>query len=410
MNQEEPEISKKLSFHEKILVLSLVGIITYWLFYLAAEGIIISGVTIWYTDFIYAFLFVLVLKRLALGCSAKIHFKGSFWLYLFMTLIFMTAAISTVLYGVKIIGAMRAYVPLVLTVYTILFLRKENVSLLIDRVTKYTVPIILIAFLVLEPKAYWNPAYPSTEMRHAYQVLNASSVLFIAVLFIYFIIYNRSRPSKKTVGRVLVFLFLLVIISQQHRSVWMFSGAALLIYGLKSSAVTVHSIGKLALLLLVVFLLGALYSQIEPGVFSSFSRSLSESFQGIVDPGADETSNWRLLYLQAAMSGIGDHLIFGSGFSEDTAVYLGKMVFVNSPHSSYLALLMNYGLVGLVIFLMYVMNVIIKLNKSIKANWNNLSQRSYYLFVECCIVGFLAFGLAYSLDPIMFLVFGLAEL
>ena len=410
MELPKPETPGKLDFYEKTFLIALLGVIIYILFYLDAEGIVVSGVTIWYTDIIYLFLFVLILRQLFSKSRSRVHFKRSFSLYLFVALIFVTAAVNVVLYGLQIIGLMRAYVPIVLTIYTILFLRKEKAPLMFEKLTKYTVPIILIALFVLDPKASWGPPHATTELRQEYQILNSSSVLFIAVLFIYFVAYNRLRTDKKTISYFLVVFLLFIIIFQQHRSVWMFTFAALLTYGVKSSAITARSLGKLTLPLVLILIFATIYSQMSPGALSSISESLSQSFQGILTPEADETSNWRLLYLQSAMSGIGEHLIFGVGFKETMEIYIGNQISLTSPHSFYLALLMYYGLMGLTIFLIYIVDVIMKLNRSIKANWNDASQRSYYLFVQCCIVGFLAFGLAYGFDPIMFLIFGLAEL
>ncbi len=378
----------------------------YILFYLYAQGFSVGGITVWYTDVIYVLLAVVYFNFTTKGGRVKTFGSMTIFLRLFVILIAFTTIISVILYGITIIGKMRLYLPILLTIYSASLLDIERSIKFFKTTIKMAVPAIAIALIILKPKIVWA----SGELRFQYQILNASSVFVICILTLFVIIFREIVYKKKISIWGIILYFIGIIIIQQHRSTWLFLFVSLTTYIIISNHFKHLKINRIFFQLGVVILIALPIILLYKSDFNPLGVSLEKSLAFISNPEGDPTAEWRILYFQDAIERISNNLILGEGFKSNKIIYINDTATEASPHNMYLALLINYGLIGFLIFTFYMVSSIRKLYQKILHNKDDIIKYSYYTFLISCFIGMIFYGLVYSFEPIMFLIFGLAEL
>ena len=91
-------------------------------------------------------------------------------------------------------------------------------------------------------------------------------------------------------------------------------------------------------------------------VTPNFGSSLKKSFGGITNPRSDDTASWRMEGWKEQLGGIAQNkeLLLGEGVGGYYSWYFKGNEVTVSPHNAYVLLLLKFGLVGLIIYGLFV--------------------------------------------------------
>lgn len=142
-----------------------------------------------------------------------------------------------------------------------------------------------------------------------------------------------------------------ILVSDGHRSVWIFVGASLLFLIARKEVgwKTVAAGGALLVTAYGILALGF------PSVIRHFLDFLGERLLAFLSPEQDPTARWRLALWYSALETIARSPFLGEGFGGYWAfVTPGLGVVTQSPHNLYIQALVKIGLIGLFIYLVLI--------------------------------------------------------
>lgn len=302
---------------------------------------------------------------------------------------------------VSALGEFRTYFHHILILpYVVVFARSREVQWRVfGGAVAFALALIVVGFVrgglthgfLFAPYQKWLASSPS-----------------LAVVYGAFALYLMRRYQRWSYGTTMYGGLLLMIIALTiiagHRSVWMASAAgigALMLLGHVPVGKMVKLAGGMAGSIL---LLDLLYSGIDLLAF------LQDRLAAFVAVQQDSTANWRLEIWSDAWRQSQDHLWMGKGLGNYFHLVDARGHSVSaSLHNQYLQILYQVGLVGLVLYLAFALQITRRLVQGYR--W--APERDTALFTGVAIVVMTAgsvFYLAYGFDHVtwVFVALGLA--
>jgi len=267
--------------------------------------------------------------------------------------------------------------------------------------------VIIIALFI---KIALNPAAVSLSAFTSHQrLVFAPSVLLLILPALYF--FNEYYYENRISSIFKVLLLIFFILYFQHRSVWVTAGAAFAVnIFLLGRQKVKGKMGRWINLVPIAFILLYVFSLILT-YFPSVSDKVTENIENILNPTEDQTGSWRVLQMESYWPFVKEHLTEGlrlEGFELPVQFYhseLGTKIFKENTghhfHSFYFDKLFYFGIIGLLLFFMFIMRPLAYLfgNKTIP-NYGLISVISFS-------ISLVVFGLAYNFPFYVWGIIGL---
>jgi O-antigen ligase len=131
-------------------------------------------------------------------------------------------------------------------------------------------------------------------------------------------------------------------------------------------------------------------------MFFFFEKRLAAFFEYESDP----TASWRYFFWLSTFEKLKDNILLGHGLGQHFQIYIPefKETITTSPHNLYLTILFHSGLLGMVFYLFFIMNIFINLKNALKIN----NER--FIILTSIVVLFIVhfYGIAYSFEKDFF--------
>lgn len=315
----------------------------------AYVGLSQTGLPIYVTEIVLAISAVLLIRNLVLAPSLRARISTSiniplalYWLW---GLVLLTFALPN--YG---FDAIRDFA----VVYYSLFIFVTIVALHTLNDIHQLLYVIVFANLLPSSQVLQQIVQGQFEITDMYlrfvsgEIGLFGVISFCAVLVTYVL---RAKSHGRRQWRLLMLpIFFAGIIGTQHRSLLMSFAAALMV-----SLVALPREARLPLIkigIIVWFILAGIVIAVPNGI--TVLSVQSSKYLAILD--MDEGSNAvRLVNYEYALNSISDNPVWGVGLGAPEVFFYGgtETLPVRSPHDSYLGVAFRMGLVGLVLFLLF---------------------------------------------------------
>jgi O-antigen ligase len=237
------------------------------------------------------------------------------------------------------------------------------------------------------------------------RVLDSGATLFVALVALGILVQRIYGVVivNPVVDKTLLWLFFIIVLGSGQRSVWLGFGVGLILTFCLyiRRLVLVSKIFMLA----IVMVMGLATAMI---VFPQAGARIVEKFGGVVDPYSDATASWRIENWQANWNTVKENILFGDGLGSYYSWKIrGKWDTKIMPHNGYLQMMLKFGLFGLIIYLLLVVQFFrrtLRLRKKLEAG----AMKAY---VDMGILTFAAthaFILGYAIEPISLVFVGIA--
>jgi O-antigen ligase len=181
------------------------------------------------------------------------------------------------------------------------------------------------------------------------------------------------------------------------RAVWFAAAGALILLAFRRQMPVRHLLTGGALLLLIVFVVFPLFLQpgLQPGDF------LRDRLLAFTDFTTDPTAAWRYTFWVASLEEIMKSPWLGHGFGLHFNVYVAEFreTLTTSPHNLYLSMTYQTGILGLILYLAWILVVALRLKKHRPARGTDNVIVGTAILVLLAIH---AYGIAYSLEKDFF--------
>jgi O-antigen ligase len=238
------------------------------------------------------------------------------------------------------------------------------------------------------------------------KAVGAEGALMIALAAVAMLIHRFYRVVvfHPIVDRVLLFLFAVLAIGLGHRTVWLGIGFGLILVFWLYFARPVFVI-KCVVVLLMLLMAGGSALVYFPRV----AARLGEGFAGIIDPYSDSTASWRIEGWTDQLEALEDSraVLFGNGLGSYYRWKFGDETVTVTPHNAYVQLVLKFGLVGLIIYVLLAVHFF----RGSLAVRKRLGPGEMRAYVEMGIVNFgavHAYMLGYDFHLIVLIYFAVA--
>ncbi len=186
-----------------------------------------------------------------------------------------------------------------------------------------------------------------------------------------------------------------------HRSVWLASMVALFALFLMGH-LRLGNLMKMGMVMLTaVLIINFVYDEINIVEF------VEERLVALTDPTEDETANWRYLIWMDAIKQSSAHLLEGKGLGNYFMMRAPNGLIVTKMlHNQYVQLLYQVGIIGLVLYLAFVIQMYVRLKRTYKESGDPF-YKMVSLLAMVIILGSSAYYIAYDFDPFTWMFVGL---
>jgi O-antigen ligase len=305
------------------------------------------------------------------------------------------------IYQQQAIGDGRRFLTFIFTMAIVLCVRKKEDIFFVLKSLAYS--SLVLSILVIGRLANIIPHDASAQQLYL-RVLPAGAVLFLLYSFVFILLNQLSgNPIKlHTSAKYFGFACIALVLVTQHRSVWLaaFVAMALILLIFRKtilSRIVPYGVTFLVIIFVILFMTVSNESKIV--------QHISNRLTAFYNPLSDETSAFRLTTWKAQLSDIQSHPVLGSGFGGYYRwTYRGHTKHT-SPHNLYFDILLKLGVIGLVLYLLFLSNVIINLFFHTIGLGDRDVVLKYFLI---SVIATQFYFFAYSIDFIQCVLFGLA--
>jgi len=385
-----------LFYRHPILLLSLWPIISLVEVFMGFNPIRAGGVRILPMDPVYFFTIAHLAVCAFMSPKKTIGiFKSNRFLMIFIGMVALSIVFYTPVYGQSAVGEARKFYFIFLFPPLAMATIKEPGDL------RRFLLVVVATALVISVVAFARAAMVGSIVR----VLDAETTLIVALVAFALLLLriNKVTLINPPMDIALLCLFSFVVLASSQRSVMLSVGVGsiLLLWLYRHRAVFMFK-ASMTIASIVVGIAVAVV------VFPEAGSKLTGKLAGLLDPSSDKTASWRIKgwqeHLETAFKGntligqgLGSYYSWGSGKSEVTA----------SPHNAYIQLMLKFGLLGLLIYSLLLVEFF---HKTLSVR-KKLPPGPIRAFVE---MGILCFGaghgymLGYGIMPIMMIFVGFA--
>lgn len=223
----------------------------------------------------------------------------------------------------------------------------------------------------------------------------------LALLYGLFALYMYRKYDNIKISRAVIILTftlgIIILLIASNRSVWL-AGVTGFIFLIFQKEVNIKNQFVLLLVFLFVFVIAYLLFTTEGYDFRIF---FSNRLNAFLDYQNDPTASWRFYIWSSIIQSIPEKLMFGFGLGGNFDIYIPELnnVLGNSPHNFYLAMLYELGLMGVLLFFIFIVKYIKDLVKLRTLLLSDNIMRKISFIVIACLVGY---WIAYSTEKDFF--------
>jgi O-antigen ligase len=321
--------------------------------------------------------------------------KESPFLMIFVGMVALSIVLYTPVYGQSAVGEARKFYFFFLFPLLAMVTIKETGDL------RRLLLVVVATALVISVVAFTRAAMAGSIVR----VLDAEMTLILGLTAFGLLLLriNRVRLINPPVDTALLCVFSFVVVASSQRSVMLGVGVGsiLLLWLYRHRAVFMFK-ASMAIASIVVGITVAVI------VFPEAGSKLTGKLAGLLNPSSDKTASWRIKGWQAHLETVfeGNPLV-GEGLGSYYSWGSGRSEVINSPHNAYIQLMLKFGLLGLLIYGLLLVEFFRK-TLSVRKKLPSGPMRA---FVEMGVVCFGAghgYMLGYGFQPIMLIFLGMA--
>jgi O-antigen ligase len=346
----------------------------------AKDPIIFFGVT-------YLIISVLRYPKKVMGVL-----KENIFLTVFLALVALYVVICTPVYGQSAIGeARKEYAFFLFPLLALLIIKKPQDLRRLVQVTILATAVVGIATLGL-----------AVVHGSITKAIGADGAIMITLAAFAMLIHyvRRLIVFHPILDRALLVLFTALAITLGHRTVWLAIGFGLVLlfwlYLARPSLMV-----KCAIVLLML----SMVSGSALVYFPQVTTRLADGFAGIINPSSDNTASWRIEGWTQQLEELKDSrgLLFGNGLGGYYYWKFGNATITVAPHNAYVQLILKFGLIGLIIYVLLASHFFLR-SLAVKKGLGPGEMRAY---VEMGILSFGAFhaymlGYDFHLNPLIY--------
>ena len=314
-----------------------------------------------------------------------------FSLYFFILILQIIRNVN--LFGINSLGEFRTHYQFLLFIpYLVISLKKSH-----DRRTVFFLLIVLSLLHILFGVIRGGLLYYFRFEEYNKWLSHFGSLALIYGMFALFLLKSTETfKLNRTITSIIFLIGITIIIISSSRSAWL-AGIAGLFILILFGQFKINNFFSLLLLSPILFYTLVLlfeYSGIDMSIF--FERRLA----AFIEYESDPTASWRYYFWLSTFDKIKDNFLLGNGLGKHFQVYIPEFrkTITTSPHNLYLTIIFHSGLLGMVFYLFFIMNIFINMKKGLKI----ISER--YIILTSIVVLFIVhfYGIAYSFEKDFF--------
>ncbi len=211
---------------------------------------------------------------------------------------------------------------------------------------------------------------------------------------VYLYYYNDAGKRKSQYAIIATLLFLIVLISASRKSLMI----PLIAYGIFKLVGQKPS--RLILNVVVLSFVGifSVWAVLNiPILYEMMGYRIEGMINGLLDTGGevDSSTNTRMLFVEVGLIYFAKKPIWGSGVANFGALYAANFPGRDAvySHNNYIELLVNYGIIGTLIYYAFFIYILINLYKIIKSSYDKMAALLFSLLVSEIVIhyGFVAY-------------------
>ena len=249
----------------------------------------------------------------------------------------------------------------------------------------------IIFFLIglLRQRGLWTEFNPlSTD---GVRLLAFSHGLFMSIALIPMFLYIAISPKKKIWLNLILILLVGGIFGTLMRHLWVALFCSFVVIFIITTWNSKKAIFKLGLKLLIPVILMVGIVSYYPDIISKLQNHnneisglgmVAERTQSIASGSEDSSFYWRSIAWKSGLDRFKENPIFGIGTGRRVVVemkWLTQNVEIRSIHNSYLSIMIQFGVLGLVIFATFILSILKKLY-SFRHNFSAIAVGSVLIF------------------------------
>ena len=316
---------------------------------------------------------------------------------LFFSLFFFILILQIIrnvnLYGIYSLGEFRTYYQFLFFIpYLVISLEKSN-----DRRTVFILLIVLSLLHILFGVISGGVLYYFRFEDYNKWLSNYGSLALIYGMFALFLLKStETYKLNRTITSIIFLIGITIIVISSSRSAWLAGIAGLFILILFGQFKLNNFFSLLLLFPILFYSLVLLFEYSGIDMFIFFEKRLA----AFIEYESDPTASWRYYFWLSTFDKIKDNFLLGHGLGQHFQIYIPeyKETITTSPHNLYLTILFHSGLLGMVFYLFFIMNIFINMKKALTI----ISER--YIILTSIVVLFIVhfYGIAYSFEKDFF--------
>ena len=200
---------------------------------------------------------------------------------------------------------------------------------------------------------------------------------------------------------LLIALSMGLTVIASHRSVWLASMVAMLVLFLMGHLRLGNLIKMGMVMLTAALIINFAYAEIDLVAF------IEERLVALTNPTEDETANWRYLIWLDAIAQSQSHLLEGKGLGNYFMMRAPNGLIVTKMlHNQYIQLLYQVGLVGLLLYLGFIIQIYRRLKATYRETYDPFYKMVSLLGIVI-LLGASAYYIAYDFEPFTWMFIGL---
>ncbi len=313
----------------------------------------------------------------------------SFLLYL---LVHVVANVGT--YGISAPGEFRTYFQFLLLVpYAVVSTKTEK-----ERKAVFLILVVLSLSQLLWGGMRGIVIYSMTFSAYDKWLSGFGSLALLYGIVAYAAACREHLVTQGSIRRYSLYIASLgMIVIAGARAVW-FSGVCILLFLALRTRFSARNVVKGAVL---VFLAGVVIYPIFLEAGLAPVEFLSERMLAFTDFTSDPTAAWRYTYWLASLEEVFKRPWLGHGFGLHFNVYVPQFgeIITTSPHNLYLSILYQSGIIGLLLYLIWIVQLFVRMMKS-RVSGN--ADRAILGTALLVLVSVHAYGVAYAFEKDFF--------
>jgi O-antigen ligase len=233
--------------------------------------------------------------------------------------------------------------------------------------------------------------YGMLEDPRGIRILGSGDTFILCISSIFIIVKSLNTRIIKKRDLIILIILIIAIVISQNRTAIISTSLAFIFY-----LISIYPIKKILKYIAIGIPILILLIAVIGSLTNSFQLSLKDIITSTFNPNEDKigTGSWRLLVVTSALEKFMTNPIIGEGFGGGWLLETNDSFVTIPPHNQYVSILVKTGIVGLIIFSMFIF-------KFIKSYFNNRTRfytdtKITFDVMFIALIAALPYGLGYD--------------